>query len=432
MAFQKKRGGQGRKEPWYARESKRQQDFRSQPFEEEGARYTGAKKNSRPISGDRDDTRSEKNRFQQERFNRIERHGETDVNKQNRSGAATERFGPDQSNQVKRERGGATLDKSRPGQERFNRTERYGMDMNKQKNRDRVRPERFGPDQNDRDAQRLAGSQWTYPRPAPPSWGESAQKALQDDAPLIIYGRNPVREAIKSGRSIDKVFVVDTGHEDGSLREIVRMARERNLVIATVVRARLDTLTLPYGYGGKSAHHQGIAAQMPEVEYVEIPDILQKAKDRGEPPFVLVLDAISDPHNLGAILRTAECAGVHGVIIPKRRAVSVTAAVAKASAGAAMHVNVARVPNLGAAVEQLKKEGLWILGAQMGEQEMKSARMDGALALVIGGEGEGISPGLQKHCDLMVSIPMFGQMNSLNASTAAAILLYEKIRQDGK
>ena len=251
----------------------------------------------------------------------------------------------------------------------------------------------------------------------------------ENSEPLLIYGRNAVREAIKSGRSIDKIFVMERS-EGGSLREIINMARQKHLVIMQTEKAKMDAMTIPYGYGERAAAHQGIIAQLPEIEYAEIGDIIRSARSKGEKPFILVLDSIQDPHNLGAILRTAECAGVHGVIIPKRRAASVTAAAAKASAGAAMYVKVARVSNLTDAVEKLKSDGIWVIGAEAGEDRMSEARLDGSIALVIGSEGQGISKGLREHCDLLVSIPMFGELNSLNASNAAAILMYEKLRQD--
>lgn len=313
-------------------------------------------------------------------------------------------------------------------QERFTRGENRGYEQRNPSYRNQppqrdlfVKP---NPDQSDAKTQQFAI--YNQNQPTPPAEETEDENSL----PIMIYGRNPVREAIKSGRSIDKILVVDTGSEDGSLREIIHMAKERNLVIIPVSKAKLDVLALPYGYGNKPANHQGIMAQMPEVEYVEIADILQIAADKNEKPFVLVLDSLSDPHNLGAILRTAECAGVHGVIIPKRRAVSITPAVAKSSAGAVMHIAISRVPNLSAAVEQIKKEGLFVIGAEAGEQDMRKARLDGAIALVIGSEGQGISQGLREHCDMLVSIPMFGEINSLNASNAAAILIYEKLRQD--
>ena len=252
-----------------------------------------------------------------------------------------------------------------------------------------------------------------------------------DGQPLMIFGRNPVKEAIKSNRSIDKIFVVEKEHQDGSLREILGLARERHLVIVEMSRAKLNEQIGRYAEEGQDmVVHQGILALLPAVEYVEIADILAAAAAAGHPPFVLVLDSVQDPHNLGAILRSAEAVGVDGIIIPKRRAASVTGTVAKASAGAVLYSRIARVPNLSQALQELKKAGLWVAGAQMGGAEMGQARLDGALALVIGSEGDGISPLLQKHCDFLVSIPMQGQLNSLNASIAAAVLMYEKRRQD--
>lgn len=247
--------------------------------------------------------------------------------------------------------------------------------------------------------------------------------------PMLVFGRNAVREALKSDQAIDKLFIME-GEPSGSLRELLGMAREKHIVIQSVGKAKLDAMTTPFAHRGELANHQGIVAQMPAITYVEIEDMLASARDKNEKPFLLVLDGLQDPHNLGAILRTAECAGVHGVIIPKRRAVSVTAAVAKASAGASMYVNVARVPNLVSAVEKLKKENVWIIGAEANETKMSDVQLDGAIALVIGHEGTGLSKSVRDHCDLLVSIPMYGEINSLNASNAAAILMYEKLRQD--
>ena len=267
----------------------------------------------------------------------------------------------------------------------------------------------------------------SYVQPAP----ETQHAAGEEELPLILYGRNPVREAIKSGRSIDRILVSAIGAEDGSLREIVRMARDAGVIVSEVTRQKLDELCLPYGYAGKPANHQGIVARMPECQYVDVEDILEAARQKGEDPFVLVLDSINDPHNLGSIIRTAVCAGVHGVIIPKRRAASVTAAAAKASAGAVVYMPVARVSNLVNAVEQLKKAGLWIAGADAQGAPMEKTPLAGPLALVIGGEDEGISRLLLEKCDFVASIPMKGEINSLNASVAAAVMIYEKLRQDG-
>ncbi len=247
--------------------------------------------------------------------------------------------------------------------------------------------------------------------------------------PYFLMGRNAVREAIKSGRSIDRILVVE--EQDGSLREIVAMARDRNLVIRPTDRKRLDELCMPYGHGGKPGNHQGILAMVPDIEYATIEEILELAKERNEPPFLLLLDEINDPYNLGSMLRSAACAGVHGVVLPKRRAASVTAAVAKASAGAVEYVKVAKVVNLSVAMQQLKDAGVWIAGAVMDGTPMTQVDLKGPLALVIGGEADGLSRLVREGCDHLVSIPMHGPMDSLNASVAAAVLLFEKNRQDG-
>ena len=255
-----------------------------------------------------------------------------------------------------------------------------------------------------------------------------APNARADELPYLVMGRNAVREAIKSGRSIDRILV--SREPDGSLREIVSLARDRNLRVDEVGREKLDELCMPFGHGGKTGNHQGIVAQVPGVEYCEISDMLAAAKEKGEKPFLILLDGIEDPHNLGSIIRSAVCAGAHGVILPKRRAVSVTAAACKASAGAVEYCKVARVANLSGAIARLKDEGLWIAGADMGGTPMAEAKLEGALGLVIGSEGEGISRLVRESCDFMVSIPMYGALDSLNASVAAAVLMFEKRRQD--
>lgn len=251
----------------------------------------------------------------------------------------------------------------------------------------------------------------------------------QDELPYLIMGRNAVREAVRSGRSIDKILV--TKEIDGSLREIINLARDNNIRVDSVVREKLDELCMPFGHGQKTGNHQGIVAMVPGVEYCEIADILNFAKEKGEKPFIIILDGIEDPHNLGSIIRSAVCAGAHGIIIPRRRAVSVTAAACKASAGAVEYAHVARVANIANAIARLKDEGLWIAGADMSGTAMTSARMEGALALVIGSEGDGIGRLVKEKCDFLVSIPMFGQIDSLNAAVAAAVLMFEKRRQDG-
>ena len=251
----------------------------------------------------------------------------------------------------------------------------------------------------------------------------------QDELPYLIMGRNAVREAVRSGRSVDKILV--TKEMDGSLREIINLARDNNIRVDSVVREKLDELCMPFGHGQKTGNHQGIVAMVPGVEYCEIADILNFAKEKGEKPFIIILDGIEDPHNLGSIIRSAVCAGAHGIIIPRRRAVSVTAAACKASAGAVEYAHIARVANIANAIARLKDEGLWIAGADMSGTAMTSARMEGALALVIGSEGDGIGRLVKEKCDFLVSIPMFGQIDSLNAAVAAAVLMFEKRRQDG-
>ena len=265
-------------------------------------------------------------------------------------------------------------------------------------------------------------------RPRPVKTSEPAPNAEQDELPFLIFGRNSVREAIRAGRSIDKILV--NKEQDGSLREILDAAHERKLVVHETAREKLDEVCMPFGHGGRTANHQGIVAYMAGVEYCDIEDILAEAREKQEPPFVVVLDGIEDPHNLGSILRSADLAGAHGVIIGKRRSASVTAAAVKASAGAAEHIRIARVVNIPAAVEILKKEGLWAVGADMDGESVYTKDITGALALIIGSEGEGISHLVKEKCDFLVSIPMHGHIDSLNAGVAAGILMFEKSRQE--
>ena len=265
-----------------------------------------------------------------------------------------------------------------------------------------------------------------FNQPAPVQ-NEQPNAYPEDELPYIVMGRNAVREAIKSGRSIDRILVVK--ELDGSLREVIGLARDRNLQIREVDRFKLDEMCMPFGHGGKPGNHQGIVAQVPGVEYCDISDILQVAKERNEKPFIILLDGVEDPHNLGSIIRSAECAGAHGVIIPKRRSASVTASACKASAGAVEYMKVARVSNLGGAIDRLKDEGLWIAGADMAGTAMDKADLKGAIGLVIGSEGDGISRLIKEKCDFLVSIPMAGRIDSLNAAVAAAVLMFEKKRQ---
>ena len=249
-----------------------------------------------------------------------------------------------------------------------------------------------------------------------------------DELPFLIFGRNAVKEAVKAGRSIDKILVQT--EPDGSLREIVALAKDAKVIVHEVNRKKLDEVCLPFGHGGKTANHQGIVAYTAGVEYCEVADILALAAEKGEKPFVVVLDGVEDPHNLGSIIRSADCAGVHGVILGKHRSAPVTAAAVKSSAGASEHMLIARVVNISAALEELKAAGLWIAGADMAGESMYKQDMTGAFALVIGNEGEGLSRLVKERCDYLVSIPMRGHVDSLNAGVAAGILLFEKRRQE--
>ena len=237
-----------------------------------------------------------------------------------------------------------------------------------------------------------------------------------------LEGRNALTEALKAGRTIDKVFVAD-GDTDKSLQRLAAQAKEAGAVVVPVDRRKLDMMSTTHS-------HQGIITLAAAHSYYTIDDILEEAASRGETPLIVICDELSDPHNLGAIMRSAECAGAHGVIIPKRRSVSLTATVAKASAGAIEYMKVARVTNINNAIRELKEKGVWIYGtAAEGSIPMYKADLTGPAAIVIGNEGDGMSQLVRKNCDVMVHIPMKGQISSLNASAAASILLYEAVRQ---
>ena len=237
-----------------------------------------------------------------------------------------------------------------------------------------------------------------------------------------IEGRNAVIEALRAGRAIDKIFLA-RGEVDKTLGHIASRAREQGLTVVECDRRKLDFMSRTHA-------HQGVIAICAVKETVSVADILAIAAERGEPPFVVVCDEISDGHNLGAIIRSAECAGAHGVIIPKRRSAGLTAVVDKASAGAAEHMAVARVPNLPAALQDLKKQGLWVYGtAADGESDLWHTDFTGAVALVIGSEGDGMGRLVRECCDFIVSLPMKGRVSSLNASVAAGIVMYEVMRQ---
>lgn len=238
---------------------------------------------------------------------------------------------------------------------------------------------------------------------------------------MTIEGRNAVLEAFRSGKTIDKLFVLD-GCQDGPVKTITREARKRDTIINYVSRERLDQMSA-------TGKHQGVIAFAAAFEYAQVDDMLKLAQEKGEPPFLFLLDGIEDPHNLGAIIRTANLAGAHGVIIPKRRAAGLTAVVAKASAGALNYTPVAKVTNLKKAMEDLKRQGLWFVCADMGGIEMYQLDMKGPIGLVIGSEGEGVSRLVKEACDFTAGIPMKGDIDSLNASVAAGVLAYEVVRQ---
>ena len=238
---------------------------------------------------------------------------------------------------------------------------------------------------------------------------------------LTIEGRNAVMEAFRSGKTIDKLFVLKNC-QDGPVNSILREARKHDVIVSFVAKERLDQMS-------KTGKHQGVIASAAAYEYAEVEDILNLAREKGEPPFIFLLDNIEDPHNLGAIIRTANLAGAHGVIIPKRHAVGLTATVAKTSAGALNYTPVAKVTNLGAPMEELKKEGLWFVCADMGGTTMYDLNLTGPIGLVIGNEGEGVGRLVKEKCDYVASIPMNGDIDSLNASVAAGVLAYEIVRQ---
>lgn len=237
----------------------------------------------------------------------------------------------------------------------------------------------------------------------------------------LIIGRNAVREVIKSGRTIETIYIAK-GSKEGSINEIIKLAKDNRLVIKEVDKKKLDSMS-------SGLVHQGVIALITPYKYCEIQDILNYAEERNEDPFIVILDELEDPHNLGSIVRTAELCGVHGVIIPKRRNVGVTATVYKSSVGAIEHVKVAKVTNVNNAIDELKKAGIWVYGADMhGDEYSYQVNYSGPCALVIGSEGKGISKLTLKKCDKLVKIPMVGKINSLNASVAGGILMYEVLK----
>ncbi len=241
---------------------------------------------------------------------------------------------------------------------------------------------------------------------------------------FTIEGRNAVIEALRSGRPVDRLFILD-GSSDGPISTIKREARKNDVQVKFVDKERLDSMS-------QTGHHQGVIAKCAAYEYASVDDILEKAKEKGEDPFIILLDNIEDPHNLGAIIRTANLAGAHGVIIPKNRAVGLTATVARTSAGALNYTPVAKVTNLGRTIDDLKKQGIWFACADMDGEPMYTQNLTGPIGLVIGSEGEGVSRLVKEKCDYVCGIPMKGDIDSLNASVAAGVLMYEAVRQRQK
>lgn len=394
-------------------------------MEEKNNRYTGKRWVSREESDRKDSTYGKKSYTGEKRS--TETKGS--YRKDGYRGGKSERGSYSGGRYTDNKKDGNTSDReysenrtySRDSKER---TTRYG---NGQKNGTR------GYDRNankgyDRDKENTEAKRTVDTRENEPAENKQAQAGGDDVLPFLIIGRNAVREAIKSERSIDRILVVP--ERDGSLNEILTMAHERKLVIRETDKKKIDEICMPFGHGGKTANHQGIVAYAAGMEYCGVADILKVAKEKNEDPFVIVLDGVEDPHNLGSIIRSAECAGAHGVIIGKRRSASVTAAAVKAAAGATAYMKVARVTNVTGALEELKRAGLWIAGADMSGVSMHEQGMNGPLAIVIGGEGGGLTKLVRETCDFLISIPMKGQINSLNASVAAAVLMFEKKRQD--
>ena len=248
---------------------------------------------------------------------------------------------------------------------------------------------------------------------------QKGEPEARDD---LLVGRNAVIEALRSGRGINKLLVAE-GSREGSIAEIIALARERGVIVQTVDRSKLNSMA-------GEMRHQGVAAQAAPVAYAELEDILKRAEDLGEAPLLLLLDELEDPHNLGALMRTADAMGVHGILVPKRRSVPLTATVAKTSAGAVEYVPVARIGNIVQTLKSLKEKGFWVAGADMeGRQDCQDADFTGPMVLVVGSEGKGMSRLTKENCDFLVRIPMFGKINSLNASVAGSILMYEAMKQ---
>ncbi len=240
-----------------------------------------------------------------------------------------------------------------------------------------------------------------------------------------IEGRNSVLELLKSSKDINKLYI-QKGEKHGSILEIIALAKEKKVVISEIEKSKMDKIS-------QTSNHQGVIATVPPFDYCEIDDIIYEAKSKNENPFILILDGIEDPHNLGSIIRTAECAGVHGIIIPKRRAAQVNSTVSKTSAGAVQYVKIARVNNINEAIKKLKEKDVWIYGTDMNaKKNYNKEKYDAGVGIVIGNEGSGISRLVKENCDILIKIPMKGKINSLNASVSAGIIMYEVANQRNK
>ena len=255
-------------------------------------------------------------------------------------------------------------------------------------------------------------------------YNKSFDRRREEPDECTIFGRNAVKELLSSGRDIEK-FYIQSGDREGSVNLLIGIASERKIPIVEVERTKLDSLAC-------GAHHQGVVAIAAERNYASVEDIFAYAEEKGEPPFIIMLDGVEDPHNLGAIIRSAECCGIHGVVIPKRRAVGLTPVVSKASAGAIEYMRVAKVTNLSQTIDELKELGFWIYGADMGGAAYYDTDLKGKVAIVLGSEGFGISRLVKEKCDFIVSIPLYGNVNSMNVSCAAAVLFAETAKQKTK
>ena len=309
-------------------------------------------------------------------------------------------------------------------------TQRFGRSSNASNLKNSAAAMRFGPGSKPEAKPFGRRVAQTFKQTSPAAMRESPTaesihgkgfESIEQDLPQVnlLTGRNPIREAIKTGRDLEKLMIAK-GDLSGSAREIVSLAKKAGVLIQSVERSRLDQI---------EKNHQGMIAFASAYQYATVEDIVETAQNRGEDPFIIVLDQITDPHNLGAVIRTAACAGAHGVIIPLHRAVGLTPAAVKASAGAVEHIKVARVTNLSQTIKSLQKQGIWFYAAKMDGEDYRTVSFSGSCALVIGSEGEGVSPLIAQNCDKSIRIPMQGEMNSLNASVAAGILMYAVYHQ---